>query len=64
MKAIAAWIIALALIAGGVTATAIALRSEPRHAITQDPCVGFGCWPESPSVRYRPAHRAALPPVW
>jgi hypothetical protein len=62
MKTISAWIVALAIIAA--TGTAVPVSVKLQRAAAEEPCVGLGCWPPSPPVRHRPAHRANLPPAW
>jgi hypothetical protein len=60
MKIIAGWVVALAMIAG--TGTAIALTVKPHRALTEEGCVGLGCWPDSPATKHRaaPNSRAVL----
>jgi len=59
MKLVGVSILALAILT-----TAVAATVRPQPAITDEPCVGLSCWPDAPSVKHRPAHRATLEPVW
>jgi hypothetical protein len=58
MKIIAGWLVALAMIAG--TGTAIALNMKQQQTLAEEPCIGLGCWPESPATKHRPAQRTAV----
>jgi hypothetical protein len=64
MKVTAVSILAFALIAASVIGTAVVLSVQPRPAVAGEPCVGLDCWPPSPPIKHRPAHRVTLPPVW
>jgi len=62
MKTFAVSFLAFALIASAMTYRAAA---KPRLQQTQAvPCIGLACWPTTPAMKHRPAHRENLPPVW
>ena len=63
MKLIAAFALAVAIVAGSATGLAFVLPIQPKHAEVGEPCVGLGCWPSAPSVKHRPAYRPTLQPV-
>jgi hypothetical protein len=60
-KIIVAVSLTLALAAAG---TAAAKNIRPHHVITEEPCIGLGCWPTSAPMKHARAHRETLPPVW
>ena len=64
MKVIAISIIAFAIIAMSVVAAAAVRKTQPQRAMAEEPCVGLSCWPASPPLKRRPAHRQSLEPVW
>src|SRR5262245_13750036 len=56
MKIIAAWVVALAMVAG--TGTAIAFSVKPQRTVSEEHCVGLGCWPDTPAMKHRPGQRS------
>jgi hypothetical protein len=57
-------LVGLSLLALAILTTAVAARVHLQPTTTEESCAGLGCWPDTPSVKHRPAHRATLEPVW
>jgi hypothetical protein len=63
MKAITVSVLAFAVMATSVIT--YQASAKPRVTVPQaEPCIGLNCFPPSPPVKHRPAHRETLPPVW
>jgi hypothetical protein len=64
MKLIAAFVVAIAIVASTATGLALVAKVQSHRVEAAEPCVGLECWPPSSPVKHRPAQRATLQPVW